>query len=74
MRGLVAWLGATGVGLIALVGTAYADDLSRVLPTKAPPPAAPVAYDWSAFYLGAHIGYALGGSNWTATQAGAATP
>ena len=44
-----------------------ADD---IMPTKAPPPAAPLAYDWTGFYLGAHVGYALGGSNWSATQAG----
>ena len=44
-----------------------ADD---IMPTKAPPPPAPLAYDWSGFYLGAHVGYALGGSDWSATQAG----
>jgi len=55
---------------IALAGNAGAADPSAVLPTKAPPPAAPAAYDWSGFYLGAYAGYALGGSNWSATQAG----
>jgi high affinity Mn2+ porin len=62
-----------GVGLIALIGNAFAADLSSVLPTKAPP-LVPVAYDWSGFYLGGHVGYALGGSNWSATPAGSSTP
>ena len=64
---------AAGVGLIALIGNAFAADLSSVLPTKAPP-LVPMAYDWSGFYLGGHVGYGLGGSNWSATQAGSATP
>ncbi|MFZ3357347.1 MAG: carbohydrate porin [Xanthobacteraceae bacterium] len=67
MRGL----SLAGIGLIALAGTAQAADLSVVLPTKAAPAiAVPPAYDWSGFYFGAHVGYALGGSNWSATQAG----
>jgi high affinity Mn2+ porin len=67
MRGLC----VAGLGLLALAGNARAADLSVGLPTKAPPPAAPVSYDWTGYYLGAHLGYALGGSNWSATQAGA---
>ncbi len=67
MRGLC----VAGLGLLALAGSARAGDLSVGLPTKAPPPAAPVSYDWTGYYLGAHLGYALGGSNWSATQAGA---
>ncbi len=63
-----------GVGLIALIGNASAADLSAVLPTKAPPPSVPAAYDWSGFYLGGHVGYGLGGSNWSATQAGSSAP
>src|SRR5271156_790707 len=70
MRGLA----AAGIGLIVLAGGAQAADLSRALPTKAPPPAAPVAYDWTGFYVGAHLGYATGSSNWSATQAGSPTP
>ena len=54
---------------------AAAADLSRALPTKAPPPtAASAGDDWTGFYAGGHLGYAAGFSNWTATQAGAATP
>jgi len=51
---------------IALAGAkhACAADLSAILAMKAPPPAAP-AYDWTGFYVGAHIGYADGTSNWT---------
>ncbi|MFY9900950.1 MAG: carbohydrate porin [Xanthobacteraceae bacterium] len=56
-------------------GAADAADLSRALPTKAPPVAVTsAADDWTGFYAGGHFGYAAGFSNWTATQAGAATP
>ena len=34
---------------------------------KAPVVAPLTAYDWTGFYLGGHIGYALGNSNFTAT-------
>ena len=60
-----------GVALIS-AERAHAADLSAIMAMKAP--AAPAAYDWTGFYLGGHLGYALGGSNWSATQAGAATP
>lgn len=63
MRGL----GVAGVGMIVLAGAAQAADLTAVLPTKAPPPAVQNAYDWSGFYLGGHVGYAAGASNFTAT-------
>ncbi len=63
MRGI----GRTAFGLMVLAGGAQAADLSAALPTKAPPPAAPAAYDWTGFYLGGHAGYALGGSSFTAT-------
>jgi len=70
MRGL----GVASIGLIVLAGGAQAADLAGALPTKAPPPAAPIAYDWTGFYVGGHLGYAAGSSNWSATQGGAATP
>jgi high affinity Mn2+ porin len=70
MRGLC----GAAIWLVLLVGGARAADLAAVLPTKAPPPAALAAYDWSGFYLGGHVGYALGASNWSATQIGAAAP
>ena len=67
------WL--TGLGLLAATSGAQAADLSRTLPTKAPPPvAALTSDDWAGFYAGAHVDYAAGFSNWTATQAGAAIP
>jgi high affinity Mn2+ porin len=44
---------------------AAAADLSRALPTKAPPPtAASAGDDWTGFYAGGHFGYAWGNSNW----------
>src|SRR6516164_5343544 len=70
MRGR--WL--AGLGLLAVASAAQAADQSRPLPTKAPPQAAAAAFDWTGFYAGGHFGYAAGFSNWTATQAGAATP
>ncbi len=51
-----------GLLLLALAGSSVASDL------KAPPPAA--AYDWTGFYMGGHLGYAAGWSNWSASQAG----
>ena len=45
-------------------GSTKAVDAADVL-TKAPPPAAPSEYDWTGFYLGGHLGYAGGSSNWT---------
>ena len=65
MRGLC----VAGLGLLVLAGSARAGDLSGTLPTKAPPPT--LAYDWTGYYLGAHLGYALGGSNGSAAQAAA---
>jgi high affinity Mn2+ porin len=60
MKGLL----VAGIGLIALVGRAAADD---IMVTKAPPIPASIsaAYDWSGFYAGSHEGYAWGSSNWT---------
>jgi high affinity Mn2+ porin len=60
MRGL----GAAGLSVILLAGAARAADLGGALPTKAPPPA--LSYDWTGFYLGGHIDYALGSSHWSA--------
>jgi len=48
---------------------AAAADLSRTLPTKAPPPAVSASYDWTGFYAGGHFGYAWGNSNWTTAGA-----
>jgi high affinity Mn2+ porin len=60
MRGLC----LAGLLGIALTGSATAADL---LPTKAPMPAPPAAYDWTGYYIGAHLGYAAGTSHWSST-------
>ena len=59
-----------GVLLTTAERTLAAD---AIMLTKTPPPAAPVAYDWTGFYVGGHLGFATGSSNWTATQPGAAS-
>jgi len=41
-----------------------------ILPTKAPPPSAPSAPDWTGWYIGGHLGDAWGSSNWTGSSAG----
>ena len=51
-----------GVALIS-AERAHAADLSAIMAMKAP--AAPAAYDWTGFYVGGHLGYAWGNSNWT---------
>ncbi len=65
MRGLR----LAGIGLIALAGRAAAADL----PVKAPPPAT-TAYDWTGLYVGGHVGYAAGASDWSAASTGVAAP
>ena len=64
-------LRALGYVAAACLSTTYchAADISA-MPLKAPPLAP--SYDWSGFYVGGHLGYAAGNSNWTAdpTQAG----
>jgi high affinity Mn2+ porin len=57
-----------GFGLLALDGPAAAADM----PLKAP--AVTAVYNWTGFYIGGHIGYATGKTNWNATEAGAAVP
>jgi high affinity Mn2+ porin len=60
-----------GVWLLALLtellAPAHAADLSGSLPTKAPPPAARAAYDWTGYYVGGYLGYASGSSNWSSS-------
>jgi high affinity Mn2+ porin len=63
MRGLR----GAGIGLIVLASGAHAADLTAVIAAKAPQPAGPISYDWTGFYLGGHLSYALGGSSWSAT-------
>ncbi len=42
--------------LLAAISTASAADLSRPMYTKAPPPAAPVLFNWTGFYVGLNAG------------------
>jgi high affinity Mn2+ porin len=44
-----------------------------IVPLPVTASAAPY-YDWTGYYVGAHLGYATGYSKWSATEAGAATP
>jgi len=67
------WAGV-GLGMLALHGPAIAGDVPPNLPVKAPvtytkAPRIPVAksYDWSGWYVGAHVGVIRGSSNWSAT-------
>jgi high affinity Mn2+ porin len=54
---------ATGAVLVAL----------SALPAQAGEPAAAPAYTWTGHYVGGHLGYAWGGSDWTASGTGGAT-
>lgn len=47
-----------------------AADAPAAMPTKAPAP----SYAWTGFYVGDHLGYATGTSDWSATTAGATAP
>lgn len=53
-------LGAVSLIALGLVTPASAADLAARPYTKAPPPVAPVLYDWSGFYIGINAG---GGSS-----------
>jgi outer membrane immunogenic protein len=52
-------LGMSTFAAVMLGGAAQAADM----PLKAPPPAAPVMYNWTGFYIGAHIGGAWADRN-----------
>jgi high affinity Mn2+ porin len=65
----------SGVGLAALLrliepGTAA--DLPAAMSVKAPP--IYTSYDWTGFYVGGHLGYAWGNSDWAASTTAAVTP
>src|ERR1035441_67044 len=67
----------TGV-LLATCSFAIAGDWPESLPVKAPvayvakAPRLPEvkSYDWTGWYVGAHVGLTTGSSNWSATQPG----
>jgi high affinity Mn2+ porin len=61
-----------GIALLALlpsIGIASATDSPGTTPFKAQR-----IYDWSGFYVGAHFGYGLGRSDWTAQNTASAGP
>ena len=65
-------LTALFIVFIAAIAIASATDgLADDLSTKAPLIS---SYDWSGFYLGAHLGYAWGNSDWTASSTAATAP
>jgi high affinity Mn2+ porin len=70
-RPSVRWLvlSATAIVMMSVRGACAADIMPRDGVTVAY--AEPSAYDWTGFYLGGHLGYAWGNSNWTASTAGA---
>src|SRR5260370_38399795 len=49
-------LGTVGLIALSLAAPASAADLAARPYTKAPPPMAPVVYDWSGFYIGINGG------------------
>src|ERR1700738_1065451 len=53
----------------AFVTSPRAADLIGQVPLRAPPSVA-VPYDWTGAYVGGHVGYAAGSSDWSAGQAG----
>jgi high affinity Mn2+ porin len=55
-----------------MAGPLAAADLPVNFPVKAPP--VPQLYDWTGLYVGGHIGYAAGNSNWNAIPAQAGLP
>jgi high affinity Mn2+ porin len=54
---------------LALAEQAEADERPTAMPRKAPAQRA-AAYDWGGFYLGGHVGYAWGRSDWSSAAAG----
>jgi len=65
--------GGTGI-VLATCSVAIAGDLPPSLPVKAPVAYVSKAYDWSGWYVGAHVGVIRGASNWSATPPGAGAP
>jgi high affinity Mn2+ porin len=59
-----------------VITSARGASADNILATKAPPisAGAPSAYDWTGFYIGGHLGYAWGNSNWTASSIASGVP
>src|SRR5262245_11959542 len=53
----------TTVALVALGAPALAADMAARPYTKAPPPIAVPIYNWTGFYIGAHLGAGFGNDN-----------
>lgn len=62
--------GSAALMSVAVSESARPADLPVLAPAKAP--IASPAYDWSGFYVGGHVGYATGTSEWSSTQPGGA--
>jgi high affinity Mn2+ porin len=65
-------IGSTTWVALATCPFAASADSPVSYPVKAPPVVD--LYDWSGFYVGGHMGYAGGNSNWTATPTQAELP
>ena len=61
---------ATGTLSLIASCAAFAADITSKEPA-AVSYAEPYAADWTGFYFGGHVGYAWGGSNWTASTTAA---
>ena len=61
---------ATGTLSLIASCTAFAADIPSKEPAT-PSYAEPYAADWTGFYFGGHVGYAWGGSSWTANTVAA---
>jgi high affinity Mn2+ porin len=64
-RGVVRKCVLAGVVAVALAGAQQAFAADIILATKAPPPSTPPAPDWTGWYVGGHLGYAWGNSNFS---------
>ena len=65
-RGLLALVGLVGATMLS--GGAMAADMGRPV-YKAPPAGAlPVAYDWTGFYVGGHVGYGWADKDWRESE------
>lgn len=61
---------AVAICVLTVAGRAAATDLAA-MPVKAPPVAPSPMFDWSGWYLGAHVGMTAGTSSWSSIPAGA---
>jgi high affinity Mn2+ porin len=62
------------LSLLSFDHPAAAADMPAGLPGKAPVPYVSPVYDWTGWYVGAHVGVVRGSSRWSATPTGAGAP